>query len=457
MRSRLSVAVAIGFLLPLAACVSEPATDSPRTNVIVIVTDDQTADSIPRDEPVMPSLQARVLDPADDWVVFSNAFVNTPVCCPSRATMLTGRYAHHTGVLDNEDGARLDEASTLAAWLHAAGYHTGLVGKYLNGYPFGRGPYVPEGWDRWWGKLQGTAESVYHDFTIIDQGRPVAYGDDEADYSTDVLASKALEFLRDAPTDRPFFLWFAPTAPHPEWVSAPRHEGTYDDLQISATPSLGESDVSDKPAWVQALPAFDAADRVEMADARRDAYETLLAVDEAVRAILDAVRERGELQETVVVYTSDNGFSFGEHRWVRKGCPYEECIHVPLLVRVPGVRHRTEPALVSAVDLAPTIAELAGADHPEDLDGVSLVPLLHEGRRDGLAGQVFAGSVGDETIPAWRELRTRRWAYVELDTDERELYDLRHDPGQLENVVDAPAFANVVERLSDALAAYGGA
>ena len=455
MRTRLIAGIAVASTLAAGACVSsEPGTDSPRTNVIVILTDDQTFDSIPRDVPVMPFLQERVLDPADDWIVFSNAFVNTPVCCPSRASMLTGRFAHHTGVLDNADGALLDEGSTLAAWLDDAGYHTGLVGKYLNGYPFGRDPFVPEGWDRWWGKQQGPAASVYHDFTLIEQGEQVPYGADAADYSTDVFAAKAIDFLREAPSDRPFFLWFAPTAPHPEWVSAPRHEGTYDDLAVPIPPSLGEADVDDKPAWVQGLPADDQEGRATMQDARRDAYETLLAVDEAVRGILDVVRERRELDETVIVYLSDNGFSFGEHRWIGKGCPYDECVRIPFLVRVPGAGNRTEPAMVSGVDLAPTMAELAGVTPPDDLDGTSLVPLLRDREHAELAGSVFSEWVGDERIPPWWELRTRRWAYVELATGERELYELRRDPYQLVNVADDPSYAPVLRRLSASLATY---
>ncbi len=199
--------------------------EEPRPNVVVIVTDDQSADSIPSPTPVMPYLQDRVLDPDDHWVVFERAFVNTPLCCPSRATMLTGRLSHDTNVLDNDDAERLDEGTTVRAWLHDDGYHTGLVGKYLNGYPFGRPPFVPEGWDRWWAKQHGPATNLYYDYTLIEQGLPVRYGSAEEDYATDVFASKAVEFIREAPLGRPFFLWFAPTAPHPPWTPAPQAFG----------------------------------------------------------------------------------------------------------------------------------------------------------------------------------------------------------------------------------------
>ncbi len=155
---------------------------------------------------------------------------------------------------------------------------------------------------------------------------------------------------------------------------------------------------------------------------------------------MDAVRARGELGGTVVVFTSDNGLAFGEHRWTKKSCPYQACLGVPFMIRMPGVPHRTERAIVSAADLAPTIAELTGASTPTDFDGVSLVPLLSTGSREGLPGEVFAEWVGDRAIPAWWEVRTRRFAYIELGTGERELYALRDDPYELVNVVDAPAF-----------------
>ncbi|HEX5901646.1 MAG TPA: sulfatase [Actinomycetota bacterium] len=426
-------------------------------NVVVIVTDDQTVESIPGPTPVMPFLQERALDPDDHWVVFENAFVNTPLCCPSRATMLTGRFSHETGVVDNDHGRLLDEDATVASWLHDEGYHTGLVGKYLNGYPFGRPPFVPRGWDSWSARRQGPVTSLYYDYTLIEQGMPVSYGDDEADYSTDVLAARAVEFVREAPFGRPFFLWFAPTAPHPPWTPAPRHEGSYSGLAVPSPPSTGEPDVSDKPAWVRELPPPDAATLASYQDARRRSYETLLAVDEAVRAVIQELRARGELRRTVIVFTSDNGLAFGEHRWAKKTCAYDECLRVPFLVRMPGVEHRVETSFVSTVDLAPTIAGLAGVEPPRSVAGSSLVRLLRTGRDDGLPDRVYAEWVGEGLpVPGWWALRTPGFAYVELTTGERELYALREDPFELENVVDEPRFAAVVERLSAALDGYIG-
>lgn len=426
----------------------------PRWNFVVIVTDDQPPDSLPHRPPVMPYLQEATGDPEDHWIVFRNGFVNAPICCPSRATMLTGLQPHHHGVLTNDDGSSLDESTTVAAWLQEAGYHTGLVGKYLNQYPFDREPYVPQGWERWWGKQHGAVTHLYYGYTLIQQGVATHYGSAGSDYSTDVFADKAVEFVRDAPVERPFFLWFAPTAPHPPWVSAPRHQGMYEEIPLARPPSVGEADVSDKPAWVRALPPLGPEARAGLRQAHRRSFEALRAVDDAVRSIVEALEARGDLDHTVIVYVSDNGFAFGEHRWVKKTCPYEECVHVPFLVRYPLAPRRVEELPVSTVDLAPTIAELAGLEPPAGLDGTSLVPLIAAADPAGLSGAVFSEWVGDERVPGWWQVRTETFAYIELVTGERELYDLAADPYQLTNVADRSEYAGVLARLSAALEGF---
>jgi arylsulfatase A-like enzyme len=227
------------------------------------------------------------------------------------------------------------------------------------------------------------------------------------------------------------------------------------DLVLGDAPSVGEPDVGDKPAWVRALPPLDEADRLRLREARRGAFETLLSVDEAVRSIVEAVEARGDLDRTAIAFVSDNGFAFGEHRWERKECPYDPCVRVPFLVRFPPAAHRVEDAPASTVDLAPTIAELAGLDPPATVDGASLVSLLM-GEARARRGPVFLEWAGDDSVPGWWQVRTPAAAYVELATGERELYDLRRDPDQLTNVVEDPAYAEVVDRLADALARFRG-
>ncbi|HSJ50069.1 MAG TPA: sulfatase [Actinomycetota bacterium] len=452
--SRALAAVSAAWLVFAAsACTgSEPGE---RWNVVVIVTDDQRADSIGHSPPAMPYLESSLADPGEPWVVFENAFASSPVCCPSRATMFTGRLPHVHGVLTNADGPRLDETSTFAAWLREAGYFTGLAGKYLNGYPFRERELVPAGWDRWWGKRQGLQTSTYVDYELIEQGRPVTYGHDEPDYLTDVLADLAAGFIDEAPGDRPFLLWVAPTAPHPPWTPANRHDGAFEDLPLDAGPAVGEEDVEDKPAWIRALPAIGEEQRAALLDDQRRSLESLLAVDDLVRRVVETLRERGDLEQTMVVVVSDNGFSFGEHRWVRKSCPYDECVRVPFVVRYPGAGRRVENALVSTADLAPTIAELAEVEIPPDLDGRSLAPLL-EGRDGAWDGAVVLESFDDRTIPVWRQIRTPAFAYVEYETGERELYDLTADPHQLTNVIADPTYSAERERLSERLADLTG-
>lgn len=457
-RAAVAIVLSVGALA-IAAAQPEPARprDS-RPNVVLIVTDDQSPDSFPHDPPVMPQLQAMVEDPADHWVSFPNAFLSTPLCCPSRASILTGRYDLHTGVRTNHDGHLLDPSSTIAAWLHGAGYRTGLVGKYVNGYPFGGMPLVPPGWDRWLVKQQGAQSTAYYDHVLLDQGFPLPRGRAPEDYLTDVLADAAVDFIRAAPEDRPFFLMVTPTAPHRPWTPAPRDAGAYADMRIAEPPSVGEPDVDDKPAWVRALPEMTADRRAQLTEIRRRSFETLRAVDDLVARVVQGLEARGLLDRTAIFFLTDNGFSFGEHRWVGKTCPYEECIRTPFLVRLPGAIAREAPTLVANVDLAPTIADLAGVVPDAPLDGLSLLPVL-EDPSASLRDSLFLDYVGDAHVPGWSAVRTDGLVYVEYVTGERELYDLAGaigpaDPFQLENRVGDPAYASVVAALAGELRAF---
>ncbi|HZD18499.1 MAG TPA: sulfatase [Actinomycetota bacterium] len=457
-RAVVALALAVAVLATAAPRSERPVRPDPRPSVVLILTDDQSLDSLPHVPPVMPKFQAMLEDPSDHWISFSSAFLSTPLCCPSRASILTGRYDVRTGVRTNHEGDRLDPGSTLATWLHDAGYRTALVGKYLNGYPFEGEPPVPPGWDRWLAKQQGAQTTAYYGHVLNDQGFSQRSGDAPGDYLTDVLAGAAVDFIRTAPAGRPFFLMVTPTAPHRPWTPAPRYAGAYEDLPIDQAPSVGEVDLSDKPSWVRALPEMSIDRREQLVDIRRRSFETLRAVDDLVAGVIDALKERGMLDRTVVLFLTDNGFSFGEHRWVGKTCPYEACVRTPFLVRFPGASPREEPHLVSNVDVAPTIAELGGVE-PPSVDGRSLVPLL-AGSAVGWRDALFLDYVGDDHVPGWSGLRTRAgFLYVEYVTGERELYDLTGslgpaDPFELDNRIEDPAYSGIASELAAELRTF---
>jgi len=452
---RLIAAGLIGFLF-LAGIVlgdrGRPVSEGP--NIVMIVSDDQSWESIPRRPAVMPYLQGRLKDPDDHWIGFPNAFVNTALCCPSRATILSGQYAFRTGVLTNPDGGRFRDGSTIATWLGDVGYYTGLFGKYLNRYPFERQPFVPPGWDEWVAKLHGDVTTVYFDYTLYGDGEQTHYGVEPQDYMTDVLAEQAVGFIEDAPGGRPFFLYYAPTGPHAPFVPPPRHEGTFWDAELDHPPSVAEPDLEDKPQWVQDLPKVTSRRQEELDYQHRNAYETLLGVDDGVRRIMEALETQGVLDDTVVIYLSDNGYSFGEHSVLAKRCPYDECARVPLFVRMPGQAAREEEFVVSNADLAPTITSLAGTNPGIRSDGLDVSPLLRGTSPASSRPGVVIEWAGDEEIPPFWAFRTARYLYVSYPVSgEEELYDLKRDPWALDNVVQESAYRETRVRLSELLGA----
>ena len=441
--------VVLGATVVLAPAPASPSRD-PRPNVLLVVTDDQTFGSLSAGSAAMPWFQAQVADPDGHWLWFPNAVVSTPLCCPSRATILTGRNDRHTGVRDNSTGRRLDETDTLAVWLHDAGYRTGLVGKYLNEYPWDRGPYVPPGWDRWYAKENLSQATTYYDYPVVDQGQLQIAGSSPADYATDALAREAVGFVREAPADSPWFLYFAPSAPHAPWEPAPRDR----DAPVGGAGPVPTqavlNDVRGKPAWVRARPPVDAVSLAIFQRERLQERRTLLAVDGAVRSLVDEVAARGELDRTVIVFLSDNGYAYGEHRLHAKGSPYEESIHVPFAIYSPWRAGATMDALVANLDVAPTIAALAGVAVPAPIDGINLAPIVR-GQAPGpdLTADrgVFLDWRGSVDVPAWSGIRTSDAVYIRSADGTRELYDLAADPKELRNLVADPAYRAVVRRL----------
>lgn len=413
--------------------------DDPRPNVIVIVTDDQDAGGLG----YMPVMRKEL---GAAGTRFERAYVTTPLCCPARATILTGEYPHNHGVLTNRRDyqggwpafiASGAEQRTLAIALSEIGYRTGLVGKYLNWYPNGGPGVVPPGWTDWYG-LHVTPTDFYG-YTLSENGVDRTYGSAPGDYLTDVLAAKARGFIRRAYTDgRPFFLLFTPFAPHIPATPAPRHRGIYGALQLPAWPSFNEADVSDKPDFIRSLPLLDEEYVGWLHSLYRNRAESLLAVDEAVGALISDLSLMGEANETYVVYTSDHGYHMGQHRLPEgKNLLYEEDVRVPLLIRGPGVSAgRIDDHLVSNLDIAPTVAEWAELGDWQG-DGLSLVPLL--GQQD--AGQSWRSELFMENwhVTNGMDFTTLGMhfgdsVYVSWSTGEDEFYDLTTDPGELENL-----------------------
>jgi arylsulfatase A-like enzyme len=416
--------------------------------VILVVTDDQPPESLSK----MPYLSG-----SGDWSRFANAFLNNPLCCPSRATLLTGRYSHRTGVENNRLVDKFDAGSTLATWLDDAGYRTGLFGKYLNGYTpvyKKRGKRKlrrpPPGWDRWAAVVESTG-GVHYNYTLYNGRKLQKYGDGPEDYSTDRLAQLARDFIADDDPS-PFFLYLALRSPHEPYTPAPRHDGDFADEPIAHDPSFNEADVSDKPAFYRRLPLVDEDD----ADDRlRRQYEMLLSVDEAVESLVDEVEDRGLGDDTVVIFMTDNGFASGSHRWLDKRCHFEDCIRTPLLIRYPDASPTEIPQLVSNVDIAPTIADLAGVDPERPVDGRSLVPLLEGDDPDDWRTGVLLRTKEQSnqgSPPSFWGIRTDTHKYVEHATEEEELYDLVNDPYELVNLAGRPEHAALQAELARRLA-----
>jgi tripartite motif-containing protein 71 len=420
-------------------------------NVIVVMTDDQTVEAMK----AMPQVRSLI---GDQGATFTNNFVNFSLCCPSRATFQTGQYAHNHGV-DNGDGFRLfDPSNALPVWLHDAGYRTAFMGKYLNGYGEGDRSFVPPGWDEWDGALPNS-QYVYN-YDLNENGSIVHYGSAPSDFKGDVLTGKALSFIQSSVSSpQPFFLDLAYTAPHTSTEPgdepcpnaakpAPQDVGSFANEPLPQPPSFNEADVSDKPQMVRNRNPLTSATVSKMTDHYRCALASLQYEDRGVAQIVDALSQAGELDSTLILFTSDNGFMNGQHRIpTGKVWPYEESIRVPLLMRGPGVpAGATVDAFATNADLTSTILDAAGAQAGLTQDGESLYNLLSAPgpNRDLLVERgAIPGDPGPFSPPKFEAVRTGRYLYVEWVTGERELYDLASDPNELNSVDRDPDYAPV--------------
>jgi N-acetylglucosamine-6-sulfatase len=427
-------AAAASLCLVLAACSAVPpahAASSGKPDVIFILTDDQRWDSIN----VMPL--TRALLPIE----YTNAFVSNPVCCPSRSTILTGLYAHDSGVWTNDPSYhggwtafRKWEAAggvSLGSALHHGGYRTALIGKFLNGW----NGTMPRGWDEFAAPAHGPdavegPDEPYYNYTLkgVHDGASLVetHAHARADYSTTVLTEKALDVVRTTPAEQPLFLYFAPNAPHGATdgppIPAPQDKDA--DVVVSQLgPGLYERDASDKPSYISHRPLV----RARQARAwLRQAARSLLAVDRGVSQILaaQALRDPG-LQNTVVVFMSDNGFNNGAHRWMPKGVPYEESIRVPMRAWFPGYAPGVVTDMVANLDIAPTVADATGISFPTNGDGRSLLW--------GQSHQYIVIEGASRSGRAFCGVRTPTAKYIRYASGESEFYDLVHDPYELDS------------------------
>lgn len=473
-----TIAALLFFLL-----LGTPAYAKP--NVVVILTDDQDVTSMP----YMPKVQSLLVQ---HGLTFSNSFVNFPICCPSRVSFLTGEASHNTGIASNSAAYgggwrsfQSKEARTLPVWLKAAGYRTALVGKYLNEYgwpPLGRTPPdegllehysklfqrhaentpekirssyvppapVPPGWDDWFAFVKDR----YYQYSVSDNGVLAKFDSQASDYSTDVLRERALRFIGgQAGTETPFFLLLATNAPHVNNVretaiAAPRHTQLFEDVQLPKTPAFNEQDVSDKPSWLQRRRSLGDAQQAKLTEAYRRELQALQAVDDLVEAVVGGLQAAGKLDDTLIIFTSDNGVLYGDHRLRSKAYAYENSIRVPLVIRGPGVvENQSTDRLVNNLDVTATIEQVADATPDLPADGHSLAPLLVDPNAPWRSALLIEGGVRQDADQVFSGVRTPTRKYVLYGSGFEELYDLEHDPYELENKANTPGYAEDLTAL----------
>ncbi len=428
-----------------------------RPNILLITTDDQTLS----DMQYMPLTRRAIGKPG---VTFREMLSPHPLCCPARAEILTGQYAQNNGVRSNNPSRyggypALDNRNTIATWLQDAGYSTAFVGKYLNAYPK-KVTRNELGWDIWNPAIKHLYQ--YFDYTMYNNGAPKTY---HRLHQADLVGQKTSTYIRQlSKDDQPFFIWSSHVAPHNSCarrdddthcdtppIPARRHRNLFRNESSPSLrdPAFNESDVSDKPPAIAHLRRVD---RDEVNQLFRQRIRALQAVDEAVQDAVHTLRKTGELDNTLILFTTDNAFLLGEHRYLRKDVPYEQAMRTPLMMRGPGIpAGQTRDQTVTLVDLAPTLVDVARATPTIEMDGRSLMPVA----RDDAAGHetvlIQAGPSGDKEMPAgwgWRGVRTSRYTYVQYpNTGFVELYDRLVDPAELENVADDPAYASIRQEL----------
>ncbi|WP_245574062.1 sulfatase family protein [Amycolatopsis nigrescens] len=432
-----------------------PASTGERPNIVFVLVDDMDQGLV-RFMPHLQQLQKQ-------GVTFSNFTVTDSLCCPSRSSILTGKFPHNTGVFTNKppDGGfevfhREQERDTIGTQLQQAGYRTGFLGKYLNGYQpadklGGDRPFVPPGWHEW--AVAGNGYPGY-DYQLNVNGNLVEHGDEPGDYLTDVLAGRGNDFIRHSgATGEPFFLEVAPFVPHTPSTPAPRDVNEFPGLTAPRDPSFNEPDRSDKPEWLRQRPPLTPDQLATLDPAFRKRAQSLQAVDDMLAGFQQTLAATGQADRTQIVFSSDNGYHLGQHGLLQgKQTAFSTDVNVPLIAAGPGIpAGRTVDQTVENIDLRPTFAELAGAPPSPDVDGQSFAGLLrgdpapsaknvalveHHGPNNGKHDPDRQAPASGNP-PTYTAIRTTEGNYVEYTTGEREYYDRARDPYELDNTYPA--------------------
>lgn len=431
-RSFLKAGGATGAALALGRVTTQPArAQSPRPSIVVILADDQDTGTLEatmtENGQTVPVMRHLLSGRGGGWTRYDRAYCNQSICAPSRATFLTGRYAHHHGVLRNGlIGRMIDRDHSLARWLHDAGYFTALKGKYTYGKGDANAPR-PAGWDVW---------------------------EPGGGYSSAVFPRGA-QLIRQVATNTPLFMCLWPVDPH----KAARPQAQYAGREITLppdSPSLNEADVSDKPRHVRAAKLMSKGRLEGMREERRQACRALIGIDDGVKLIMDALEETGRLDNTIIVYMGDHGYLWGEHRLTHKDKPYIGCMRFPLLIRDPAqVGNRREGRLVSNVDIAPTLAAWAGVAPDVAVDGRDMRAMMHGGEwveRVRIEKNTPAPLVPGTFHGLFTVVDGVEYCYVEHGTGEVELYDMAADPDQMTSLHGRPEWAGLQVELAGQLA-----
>jgi arylsulfatase A-like enzyme len=495
---RAAVAAGLAFLAcAFAVSHSAPAGAAPNSpNVVVVLTDDMTLRDLyeskgnGKGKKLMPRTRALL---GKGGVTFDRYYSSNSISCPSRTTNLTGQYSKNHGVTRNtfgkgkycSDPGRVDFNRTLPAWLQDAGYRTIHYGRFLNAFGLGRNDRVPEGWDHYVQPVETNVSStaVFYGYRLNVNGVVgPKFGNtkkpDKKNYFTDVMVNMALDTIADGPLSQPFYLALDHRAPHEDSPlpvgpqPALRHNKALKGKKPRKPPSYDEKDVSDKTKWLRQSNRLRGRQKKLITTRNKRRLASLLAVDEGVSKMVKRLQALGELNNTYIFFTSDNGFFNGEHR-ISKGKyrPYESSSHMPLMMRGPGVpKGRVSKELVMNVDLAPTIVDIADATPNRVMDGRSLLPFARNPKKStrrpllleayppkpgtaataspvaqalSSAGGPLAFTAKDPTPPNWKAIVYGRYKLAQFKGQGYELYDLKRDPDEINSVAKRPRYRAV--------------